>query len=330
MSAKKSWDVERSPSPKKVPELETIAVVRARSATRSVSPSRRAKRVAPAIVHATRPRRAPISKEPLKVRRARAKRIFYIVISVLTVLGLGCLLYLAWLPALRISSVTAEGPDATEVVEIARTSLVGTHLWIVPRDSLLFIPESDIRKRILAAHPDIVAVSLKDSGLTGLHIVSVPRMSAFLWCGSSKEEPVEPCFDTDPDGLVFAPYTGDVPVASSTLHLRMYAPIDGEPGSPIGAHIKDTRAIPNALQLARAFKGMNANIAALALRGDEADFFTIGGTRVTYVIGRERQAAQLAASAFPKLHLNDGSIEYVDLRFDAKVFLRRTGAAVAE
>ncbi len=265
------------------------------------------------------------------MRRARAKRMLIIVVSVLAVLSIACVLYLSWLPALRVRSVTAEGPDAEQVQALAEETLKGTHLFIVPRDSLFFIPEADIRKKILATYPDIMAVSFKDAGLTGLHIVSVARTSAFLWCGTSKDMPAPSCYNADPDGLIFSAYVpSDVQTASSTLHLRMYTQIDGDEASPITAHIKETYAIPNALQLARALKAMNANIAELALRGDEADFYTVGGTRITYVIGRERQAVGLAASAFPKLSLNDGSIQYVDLRFEAKVYLLRRGAASAE
>ncbi len=293
--------------------------------SRARTAQKKTKRAQTAHVVATRPVRTPLPKESLKVRRARARRLFYSVLAVIVVISIGTIMYLAWLPALRIHEVSAEGPAQEDVAAIARETLAGRHAFIVPRDSMFFVPESDIRKRILAAHPEIAAVSFRDAGLTGLHIVAVPRVSAFVWCGESKESAVSPCYDTDPDGLIFAPYTGEVAVASSTLHLRMYAPIDGDAANPVRAHIKSTYAIPNALQLARALKSLNANIAELALRGDEADFYTSGGTRITYVIGRERKAAGLAASAFPTLKLNDGSIEYVDLRFDAKVYLRRAG-----
>lgn len=323
MSAKRSWDVEVKPrAHTQVPEPVAH--------TPRVRPARTTQKKRPVRPHAgqviaTRPLRTPLPKESLKARRARAKRIFLTLVSVLTLLSVGVLLYLAWLPALRVQTVTAEGPAPEAVSLLTKELLSGTHLFIVPRDSLFFIPESDIRARILETHPEISAVTLQDNGLTGLHVVSIPRARAFVWCGLSKDTSLTTCFDTDPDGLIFAPYAGTEPVASSTLNLRMYAAINGDSDNPVSTHIKQASAIPNALQLARALKSLNANIAEVALRGDEADFYTIGGTRITYVIGREREAAQLAASAFPQLSLNDGSVEYVDLRFDAKVYLRRAG-----
>jgi len=71
--------------------------------------------------------------------------------------------------------------------------------------------------------------------------------------------------------------------------------------------------------------GLTGLVHAVTLRGDEVDLHTEGGTRITYVIGDEGEAAILAATSFPTLNVNDGSIEYVDLRFRNKVYLKRVG-----
>ncbi|HRH24694.1 MAG TPA: hypothetical protein PK109_03875, partial [Candidatus Paceibacterota bacterium] len=59
------------------------------------------------------------------------------------------------------------------------------------------------------------------------------------------------------------------------------------------------------------------------IRGDEADLFVPPGTRVTYVVGQEVEAAKSAEAAFKGLNLVDGSLLYVDLRFDGKVYVKR-------
>lgn len=324
MSAKKSWDVERKSVAQAQVPARRAEPVRAREAARPKRQAVRREKAPKQKLAKPRPL-AVVSKEPLKVRRARARRIFTIVVSVLGTILVGVLFYMCWMPALRISEVRAEGPNTEEVVKITQAALAGTHFFILPRNSLFLIPESDIRKRILDARPDIVAVSLHSNGLQGLRVVAIPRAPAFLWCGPSYDTRVESCFATDSDGMVFAPYTGAVPAASSTLLLRVYTPLTEDASDPIRAHVVNTQAIPNALRLAKALRTLGANIAELALRGDEADFYTVGGTRITYVIGREEATAALAASVFPTLSLNNGSVEYIDLRFESKVYLRRTG-----
>ena len=47
------------------------------------------------------------------------------------------------------------------------------------------------------------------------------------------------------------------------------------------------------------------------------------GTRVTYVLGDEQNAFTALTSARDDLNLADGSLEYVDLRFDGKVYLKK-------
>ncbi len=263
------------------------------------------------------------------MRRARAKRIFYIGVSAFVALAVAALIYAAWIPELRIKNVEVVGEDAESIRAIATKAMQGTHLFIVPRNSIFFIPESDIRKRILAEHPHVVAVSFHSAGLQGIQVVPVLRSSAFVWCGPARSEKVETCFGTDADGYVFAPYTGVEPAASSTLLLKVYVPLEGGAVEPVRAHVGYASAIPNSLRLAKTFRALGANISELAIRDDEADFYTLAGTRITYVIGREKEAAQLAASVFPQVKINDGTVEYVDLRFESKVYLRKGAPVVS-
>src|SRR5262249_52105520 len=87
--------------------------------------------------------------------------------------------------------------------------------------------------------------------------------------------------------------------------------------------------IPNALEFVKAIKSLGVPIVSLVIRGDEADLYAQSGTRITYVLGTEQTTATIAASAFPSLNLNDGSLEYIDLRFGDKVYFKKVGASTA-
>jgi hypothetical protein len=67
-------------------------------------------------------------------------------------------------------------------------------------------------------------------------------------------------------------------------------------------------------------------VVAFVIRGDEADLYAQSGTRITYVLGREEVTTQVAESAFPSLNLDDGSLEYVDLRFEGKAYFKKVGS----
>ena len=264
-------------------------------------------------------------REPLKKRRKEQKKALIIFFSVLAVILVGIAFYVIWLPTLRISEVRAEGPHADEAKAIAQRTLYGTHLFMAPRNSIFLIPENDVRAAILDAFPDVEAISLSAEGLNSLSVSTLPRAEVFRWCGITPETADGTCYAANAEGLIFSIVPLEQQASTSTL--KVYGPLDREPGeSPIRARVAVAHRIPDVLRMIRAVESLGSNVVGLTVREDEADLYLASGTRVTYVLGREEQAAGLAASAFPQLSLNDGTLLYVDLRFDGKVYYRRTQA----
>lgn len=268
-------------------------------------------------------------REPLKKRRKKTQKALVVVCAVFLALILALLIYLAWLPALRVSSVSATGPHSAEVELLARQTLYGTHALVLPRNSLFFVPEDDIRARILSAHPDVEAVSIAADGLTSIRVTTLARAEAFLWCGAARAAAEELCYSANAEGLVFAMATPDV--ASTSEALRLYAPLEGHDGpTPVNARIGYASRIPEALRFVKAMQTLGADVISLSFRDDEADLHTAAGTRITYVLGREEEAAGIAASVFPQLELNDGSVQYVDLRFSGKAYFKRAASGSSD
>jgi predicted nucleic acid-binding Zn ribbon protein len=307
---------------------------------------------APAIrVVRPAPKTAQIPKgkdrEPLKARRRRARKrslTIFLILLLLVIFGSFASL---WIPAFRIRSIQAGGPDSDGMQTISTNVLQGTYHYIVPRNSIFFFPENDIRSQILAAYPDISAVSISRVSFDAIAVISIPREAALTWCGPTYvpgQQPVVPvltnasstaplvtpdqptCYSADADGIIFAPISEEA--ASSSDALKIYDSIAGNPdstASPLGATIGEATMIPNALQFVKSIRSLGVPIVSLVIRGDEADLYAQSGTRITYVLGQEEVSAQLAASAFPSLDLSDGSLEYVDLRFAGKVYFKKYG-----
>ncbi len=320
--------------------LEPVKAAPSRSSSsrsmRDMHASPRPKAAAPATVAVSKKnvtisrgkKTRPETREPLKKRRKKTQKAALIVFGVLSLVLVGMLFYVAWLPALRITSVAATGPHAEEAETLARQSIQGTHAFVLPRNSLFFVPESDIRASILRAHPDIEAVSISAAGLTTLTIRTLPRPEAFVWCGVAPEVREPTCYSANAEGLIFAPVS--LERASTTPALSIFAPVEGREGeSPIKARIGYASRIPEVLRFVKAMQSLGADVVSLTIRGDEADLVTRAGTRLTYVLGREQEAAGVAASVFPQLALNDGSILYVDLRFSGKAYFKRAGEPAA-
>jgi hypothetical protein len=267
----------------------------------------------------------------LKSRRRRARRRLLALYGVLALLLVGSLIYGLWRPAVRIENVEAAGAHAETLPGMARAAISGTYFYLLPRNSIFIVPKEAVRTAILDAYPDVAAVSVSRTGLDSLFVNALPRVSAFTWCGSTYNAGTDSCYEADAEGYLFAPLpipggasATTTDIADFTLHL--YAPlVEADASSPLRAHIKDASRIPDALRFVRAMQSLGAKVTALAMRDDEADVYTTGGTRLTYVLGHEQDAANLAATALPTINVNDGSLQYVDLRFSGKVYYKKKG-----
>ncbi|HEX8947262.1 MAG TPA: hypothetical protein VF829_03560 [Candidatus Paceibacterota bacterium] len=247
---------------------------------------------------------------------------------------MGSALYFLRLDSVRISHVQIYG-DSQALSQVALDAMRGSYFGIIPKDSTFFYSGSDIRDAITAANPDIAAVSLFRSGLSGLSIRINDRAPIARWCGLAPTDVTatssvsgahgadEYCYVFDASGYIFAPY------ASSTMTInpaKLYAPLAGDRGAtldPLRATLVHADELPATFDLARQLGTLGSPVASIVLRDDEVDMYLKSGTRITYVLGNEQHAYAALMSARPDMNLADGSIEYVDLRFDGKVYLKK-------
>ncbi len=299
MSAKRSFDVQ----------------------PRKEAPARRTKRRAK---ETPAPRRRKTLRE--KRREARGtKNTFVLVLFVLCALAL---LYGFWRPEVRITSITAEEtPDPAGIAALATETLTGTYYHLLPRNSFFMYSEKEMRRSILDAYPSISALSIQRTGFTELSITASSRQAAFVWCGTPEVAGAHSglCYETDAEGFVFSPAAYENELEEASL-LHVFASLDIASSTrayPLGAKVEGAAKLPDILRFARAIGSLGIVLRSVAIRGDEADLYSAGDTRITYVVGKESEAAHIADSTFGKLNFMDGSIEYVDLRFGGKAYIKR-------
>lgn len=318
MSGKRSWDIAPARSAGKV----------------SPAPAKRA----PDVVLVGRV--APRGSETLRKRRRRSRlRIALIFLAFVLAVAAGAD-WLLWQPFLRVQYIGISGYASAPAPAAARAAMRGAYFKLIPRDSAVFLPSAAIRGAVLAADANVAAAGVSRAGLDAITLKLIPRASAYMWCGADHAAP-GPCYETDASGVIFAQATGTPMVsnasassASSTSpqnpipangELAVFAPLATTASSVLGSAVSEAALIPPALRFARALDSLDADAVSIQLRGDEADIYLASGTRVTYVLGQEQAAADAAAAAFPTLNLTDGSIQYVDLRFGGRAYVKKTG-----
>lgn len=264
-------------------------------------------------------------KKGLRERREEARsQSLTFSLFVLAILC-GALTYALWQPAVRITSVSAEGVEsAEEVIALVTQELSGSVYMVLPRNSFFFYPEKEVRTKLLEAHPQFSSVSLIRDGFTALRVVVESRSVAFLWCGADTGAS-STCYHSDANGFI---YEQSADTGTTTPLFIVYGELDmasSTDGTPIRARVQGYTYVPQILSFRQSLESFGTPIPSATIRGDEVDLHTEGGTRITYVLGKETGALADARATFSSLNLMDGSLAYIDLRFPGKVYYKRNG-----
>lgn len=270
--------------------------------------------------------------ERLAERRRLRRRRGLIAFCILFCILMGALIWGLWQNSVRISRIEVYGADAS-FAAYAKNAMQGSYFGIIPRDSIFFFPASSIRASILADHLDIAAVSMFRNGLTGISIKTNDRVPIARWCGvspdtarfdlatsSARSNLAENCYVFDASGYIFATANSSTQTINS---FTLYAPLAGETLEPLRATIAHAEIVPHAFDFARQLDTLGGSVIQVILRGDEVDDYLKSGTRIIYILGHENDAFTALVSARDNLNLADGSIDYIDLRFDGKVYLKQ-------
>lgn len=273
----------------------------------------------------------PLGPERLAERRRQRRRRVRIAFSILFLLLFGAGIYGLNQPATRIAEITVYGASQF-YAEYARSAMQGKYLGLIPRDSTFFFPATRIREGILAAHPEFAAVSFFREGLTGLSIKIHERVPVARWCGLAPTPDVEEyCYVFDASGYLFA---ADASTTPKLNPFSLYGRLASDTLEPLRATLAHAEELPAAFDFARQLDTLGGSVSKIVIRDDEVDAYLksgtpsnksdlVLGTRVTYVLGREQDAFTALVSSRENMNLADGSIDYVDLRFGGKVYMKR-------
>lgn len=257
--------------------------------------------------------------ERLAERRRTRRRRTVVAFCILILILLGAGVWGLGQNAVRISHIEVIGAD-TSLSAYATDAMSGSYLGIIPRDSIFFFPEERIRADILVSHNDVAAVSILREGFTGISIKVDYRVPIARWCGISKTIGVEEyCYLFDANGLIYSATTTLQPINPFVVYEALPS-IDAE---PIGSTLPFAKDFPSVFDFARQLSALGSPVISVSIHDGEVDNLLESGTRVTYVLGNEQDAFTALMSARGNFNLADGSVDYLDLRFGGKMYLKR-------
>ncbi len=264
----------------------------------------------------------------VKRRRSKRRRAIFALGIFFLMIG-GGIIYGLQQGAVRISHIKVFGADQS-LAEIARTAMRGNYFGIIPRDSTFFFPSSHIRADIIAAYPDVAAVSLFRNGLSGLSIRVDDRAPVAQWCGVTLGATTTPldttkCYFFDASGFIYATTSTAQPVNSFAVYEPIITSGEGStsPEYPIGATLQNADKLPITFDFARQLAIFGSPVSLVVIHDGEVDMYLASGTRVTYMLGDENSVFAELMSARADFNLTDGSVLYLDLRFSGKIYLKK-------
>lgn len=276
------------------------------------------------------------SSSRLAQRRRKNHFRVLITLSVLFFIAICLAFYGLWQPAVRISNIVVYGADQS-LADVARAAMQGNYLGVIPLDSTFFFPEERIRQDIIAAHSDIAAVSIFRDGLTSISIKVDYRTPVARWCGvppdasssdaslaavvmaTASSTSATSCYLFDASGFVYATTTSSASVNNFAVYESL-----SQTGDPVGTVLPNAGMLPSAFDFARQLSAFGTTVVAVVFNdNNEVDDYLASGTRIMYVLGSEQDAYTALLSAKADTNLADGSIDYVDLRFPGKVYLKK-------
>jgi len=117
-------------------------------------------------------------------------------------------------------------------------------------------------------------------------------------------------------------------LSSTTLSITKLANINTQipkTSTPIGQTLSHISDFPRAFDFARQIAIFGSPVVSVVFNKTEVDDYLKSGTRIIYMLGNEKNAftALKSADTSAKFDLSDGSVDYVDLRFSGKVYLKK-------
>lgn len=253
-------------------------------------------------------------------KKQRRRRIQLIFASISFLLLFSLFIYLSRHERFQISEVVVPGEEVIgreEIVSLAKESLTGRYLWIIPKANAFLYPRQVIKESLLKEFPRFKSVWLDVNNFHTLSVDVEERVPLALYCKNAGE-----CYFLDEDGLIFAPagsFSGTVYFIYTTKDI-----ID----KPVGARLVSPEEFKQLSKFTETFSGLSIYPSGLTISEDEYRLFLPNGGYILWRKGSDLTLIRVNLEAFladPSIRAQKNFLEkviYLDLRVDNKVFYK--------
>ena len=278
-------------------------------------------------------RRSLYSSRRIKER----KRTFIRSVIVIVIVMVTSIAFFSWAshkPEITIKNIIVVGASSfvdKKIETYVEQKIRGDYLWLFSRANIFLYPRQGIKEGLLNTFPHLSKAHVSFDNFQSISVHIEERKPYYLWCGSLEDEE---CYFLDLDGAIFAP----APYFSGSVYFEFYGPIGGEKirtqgirEAPLGFYFLPTQEFKRII----AFKNALGVIGILGERffvREDGDYEFVLRNGAEILFNREQDFdvilnnldAALGTEALENDDLTEenASLEYIDLRFNNKVFYK--------
>jgi len=266
-----------------------------------------------------------------KINRVRLTLgVFFVIFLIGAFVGL-----LNWkffrLTQINVVGESAEGKE--DVKNFVENKLKGRYFFLIPKDSVFFLSKENISLSTKKNFPCLSEVGISLVSLNSL-FVKIKDKEARLICCDSQE--ANKCFYVNADGEIYS----EAPNFSEPVMNKIVAKL---PSAPIGQKFLASSTVEKISVLISTAEALILNLPKISnsnrvsyleplKAGDWQLFVNQGDGKTWKIIFNENKAISqlvggLSSSLSNEVFLKDwsrktGNLDYIDLRFDGKIFYR--------
>ncbi len=244
---------------------------------------------------------------------------------------IGLLGFVSWRPEMNISRITILGNSTLAEEDIRgflEKKLTGGYAYVFSRANVFLFQPQSVEKELREQFQKIKEVDVSRENLTSVIVTLTERKPYYLWCdlvvvATDDDAQKESCYFLDIDGLAFAP----APYFSGNVYFTFEKSFGEE--SPIGRRLFDEGEFKRFISFRNALREMNLEASTLqfAENGDSSFVLTRGGvilfhSQQDFTVLADSLRVTFDAEQFIKKQKSGHDLEYIDLRFDNKVYYR--------
>lgn len=255
-----------------------------------------------------------------ELRDKRRKRliqifVFYIGAGLILAVSLVLLLRIDWF---KIKSVEVAGnsvESSKNISDITKAQLSGHYLYFIPKSNFLLYPRRSLKGELLNSFKRFEAVDVSYEGDNTLLVDVEERKPLWLWCEDKD------CYFMDKDGYVFA----KAPNFSGNVYLRASGGLNNEGGEIIGSKFANNWNFEELKAFVEAIKDRGFVPVGIAITPErDAEFLLKNGEVIKLSPTKSLASAyaDLENALASGLLSSEAPLQYIDLRFDNKIFYK--------